>query len=78
MTSGLPPFKRHQIGAKALLQWREAVKLVQNNVGNRIALDLDHNTHALPIALIADVRMPSMRLSRTSSAIRSIIVALFT
>ena len=57
--------KVHQFGATAIqsqhvdaergLHRRQAVEIVQHDVGGRIALDLDHHTDAGAIALVAQV-----------------------
>ena len=47
--------QRHHVGAERALQRREAVKLVQHHVGHGVALQLDHDAHALAVGLVADV-----------------------
>ena len=47
--------ERHDVGAERGLQRREAVELVEHNVGHRLALELDHDAVALPVALVAEV-----------------------
>ena len=78
MTSGLPPFSATMLAPKFDLQRREAIELVQHHVGHRVALQLDDEAHALAVALVAHIGDALERFSRTSSAIRSISVALLT
>ena len=48
--------QRHHVGAEARLQRRVAVELVQHHVGDRVALELDDDAHALAVGLVAQVR----------------------
>ena len=68
-----PPYWR-----RSSLQRREALELVEHDIGDRVALELDDDAHAVAVALVAQSEMPSIFFSRTSSAMRSIRVALFT
>ena len=43
------------VDAEGRLQRREAVELVQDDIGHGVALDLDDHAHAVAIALVADV-----------------------
>ena len=45
--------QRQRIDAERGLQRREAVELVQHDVGHGVALQLDHHAHAVAIALVA-------------------------
>ncbi len=47
--------QRQRVDAERGLQRREAVKLVQHDVGHGVALQLDHQPHAVAIALVADL-----------------------
>ena len=47
--------QRHHVGAERGLQRREAVELVEHDVGHRVALQLDDDAHAVAVALVADV-----------------------
>ena len=77
--SGRPPFSASMLAPKVGLQRREAVELVQHHVGHGVALQLDDDAHAVAVGLVAQMsEMPSILFSRTSSAIFSTIVALFT
>ncbi len=51
----LAAVQRHHIGAERRLQRRVAVKLVQDDVGNGVALQLDDDAVALTVALVANV-----------------------
>ena len=70
--------ERQHVDAEGRLQRREAVELVQHHVALGVALQLDH--HAMPSRSLSSrmSEMPSIRLSRTSSAMRSTMRALFT
>ena len=77
--SGLPPFSAIMLAPKLVCIGGEAPQLVEHHVGDRVALQLDDDAHAVAVgSRRADREMPSMRLSRTSSAIFSISVALLT
>jgi hypothetical protein len=75
---GPPAVQRQHVAAEGGLHLREAEKLVQHHLGRRVALQLDHHAHADPVASSATPEIPSSFFSRTRSAIRSIIDALFT
>ena len=47
--------QRHHVDAEARLQRREAVELVQHHVGDRVALQLDDDAHAVAVGFVADV-----------------------
>ena len=47
--------ERHHIGREARLQRRVAIELVQHDVGHRLALQLDHQAHAVAVALVTDL-----------------------
>ena len=47
--------ERHHVGAERGLQRREAIELVEDDVGDRLALQLDHDAHALAVGLVANV-----------------------
>ncbi len=47
--------ERHDVRAERGLQRREAVELVEHDVGHRLALELDHHAIALAVALVAQV-----------------------
>ena len=51
----LAAVQRHDVGAEGGLQRREAVELVEDDLGVGVALQLDHDAVALPVALVADV-----------------------
>jgi hypothetical protein len=75
---GPPAVQRQHVAAERGLHLREAEQLVQHHLGRRVALQLDHHAHADPVAFVLHMEMPSSFFSRTSSAIFSIIEALFT
>ncbi|MCR6650572.1 MAG: hypothetical protein NVV73_03250 [Cellvibrionaceae bacterium] len=52
---GLAAVERHDVGAERGLQRRVAIELVQDHVGIGVALQLDDDAIALPVALVADV-----------------------
>jgi len=54
----LAAIERNNVRAEGRLQLAEPVKLVQNNIGNRIAFQLDHDPHAGAIALVTNIRDP--------------------
>ena len=45
--------ERQRIDAEGRLQRREAIELVQHHVGHGVALQLDHQAHAVAVALVA-------------------------
>ncbi len=47
--------ERQRVDAERGLQRREAIELVQHDVGHGVALELDHQPHAVAIALVADL-----------------------
>ncbi len=47
--------QRDHVGAEARLQGGEAPELVEHHVGDRVALDLDDDAHAVAIGLVAQV-----------------------
>ena len=51
----LAAVERDEIAAERGLQRREAIELVQNDVGHRLALQFDDDAHAVAVALVADV-----------------------
>ena len=55
---GAAAVQRHEVRAEGRLQRREAVELVQDDVGHRLALQFDDDAHAVPVALVADVGDP--------------------
>src|SRR6185295_6354558 len=54
ITSGRPPSSATMFAERGL-QRREAIELVEHDVGHRLALELDHHAIALPVALVAQV-----------------------
>ncbi len=48
--------ERHHVAAEARLQRRVAVELVQNHVGDGVALQLDHDAHAVTVGFVAEIR----------------------
>ena len=52
----LAAVERDHVGAEARLQRGEAPQLVQHHIGDRVALQLDHDPHAVAVALVAQVR----------------------
>ena len=71
--------ERQHVGGKIALQRREAIELVQHHVRHRVALQLDHDAKAVAVGFVAQIaEIPSIFFSRTSSAMRSTIVALFS
>ncbi len=52
---GTPADQRHHVAAERRLQRREAVELVQHDVRHRLALQLDHDAHAVAVGLVTDV-----------------------
>ena len=48
--------QRDHVGAEARLQGGEAPELVEHHVGDRVALDLDDDAHAVAIGLVAQIR----------------------
>ena len=54
-TSGLPPFSATMLAPNERLQRREAIELVEDHVGNGVALQLDDDAEALAVAFVADV-----------------------
>ena len=71
--------QRQHVAAEMGLHRREAEQLVQHHLGRRVALQLDHHAHADAVGFVLHMRRcPRSCLSRASSAIFSIIVALFT
>ena len=52
---GLPVYERHHVGAEVGLQRREFEEVVQNHLGVGVAPQLDHDPHAVPIALVANI-----------------------
>ena len=48
--------ERQRIHAERGLQRREAIELVQHHVGHGVALQLDHQAHAVAIAFVANLR----------------------
>ncbi len=52
---GPPGIKRQHVDAKTRLQRRVAVELVEDDVGDRVALELDDDADAVAIALVAQV-----------------------
>ena len=53
--SGRPPRRATMLTPKLCLQRRELVELVEDDVGVGLALDLDHDPDAVPVALVADL-----------------------
>ena len=51
-----PAGQRNIVHAEGALQLREAVELVENDIGHGIALDFDHHAHALARGLITNIR----------------------
>ena len=47
--------ERQRVDAERGLQRREAIELVQHDVGHGVALQLDHQPHAVAVALVADL-----------------------
>ena len=45
--------ERQRVDAEDGLQRREAIELVQHDVGHGVALQLDHQAHAVAVALVA-------------------------
>ena len=50
-----PAVERHHVAAEARLQRREAIELVEHDVGHRFALELDHDAIAFAARFIAQV-----------------------
>ena len=48
--------QRQHVDAETLLQAGEPIKLVQRHLRRSVALQFDHHTHAMAVALVADVR----------------------
>jgi hypothetical protein len=46
----------HHVGPETRLQRGEAVELVQHHIGHGVALDLDHDAHAVAVGLVAQLR----------------------
>ena len=53
--SGRPPFSAIMLAPKLDLQRREAAELVQHDVGDRVALELDDDAHAVAVGFVAQV-----------------------
>ena len=53
---GAAAIQRQGIDAERRLQRRVTVELVQHDIGHRVALQLDHQPHAVLVALVADFR----------------------
>ena len=51
----LAAVQRHHVGAERGLQRREAIELVEDHVGIGVALQLDDDAIALPVAFVANV-----------------------
>ena len=51
-----PAIEGQHVDAEGGLQGREAIELVQHDVGRGVALELDDDPHALTVALVAQVR----------------------
>ena len=51
----LPVDQRHHVHAEGLLHRRELVEVVQHDLGDLAALQLDHRAHARLVALVAQV-----------------------
>ena len=51
---GPPAVQGQHVAAKADLQGREAVKLVQHDIRGGVALEFDHHTHADPVGFVGD------------------------
>ena len=47
--------QRDHVGAEARLQRGEAPELVEHHVGDRVALDLDDDAHAVAVGLVAQI-----------------------
>ncbi len=47
--------QRDHVGAEARLQRGEALELVQDHVGHRVALELDDDAHAVAVGFVAQV-----------------------
>ncbi len=47
--------QRDHVGAEARLQRGEAPKLVEHDVGDRVALDLDDDAHAVAVGFVAQI-----------------------
>ena len=54
----LAAVERQHVDAEADLQRRVSVELVENHLGHRVALDLDHHAHAAAIGFVAQIRDP--------------------
>ena len=52
---GPPAVQGERVDAERGLQRREAVELVQDDIGHGVALQLDHHPHAVAIALVPDL-----------------------
>ena len=48
--------ERHHVGAEGGLQRRELVELVEDDIGDRLFLDLDHHAKAVAVGLVAQRR----------------------
>ena len=53
---GAAVHQREHVHAEGALQRRLLVELVQRDVGRRVALQLDHDAHALAVRLVAQIR----------------------
>ncbi len=70
--------QRHHVHAEAVLQLRELEQVVEDDLRNFAALQLDHDAHAGLVRFVAQVGNALERFSRTSSPIRMSRFALFT
>jgi len=79
ITSGRPLSSATTLAPKVRLQRREAIELIQDHVGDGIALEFDDDAITIAIGLVrADRKCLDLLSRRTSSAMRSTMVALFT
>ncbi len=53
---GAAPVQGQHVDAERALQRREAVELVEDDLARSVALQLDHDAHAVAVGFVADVR----------------------
>ncbi len=56
--------QRQHVHAERGLQFGEAIELIEDDFGGRIALEFDHDAHAVAVAFVADVRDAPRRACR--------------
>ena len=47
--------EREHVDGEIRLQWRMRKKLVEHDIGHRVALELDHHAHAVAVGIVAQI-----------------------